>query len=331
METSTYVKKLLKEAWNTASLSQVACLLSCNYGTAYRCLEEAGCFDKPAPAGKPTRRETEILARHKQLTDALAKHKITARRYFNCIGRTIEMLETEPDDDHMIEQIQIDLPEALGLPPRYYHQKDIKLDLACDRGTNGVPCCYSQIYHGILGRGRTDASALYHAQISFRQLSHKGRLELYIEEGFEAALRWEPVKRSETVRMKPELTFEPDPPPPTVEEMKLERQALIRAYNSITASSSDANQRKLQIAAEITILDRNIMSIEDPEKFHLETSVRELRDKIVTSEMALHAANSNPELFRKLEITDQALKKQLVESEQKLKELFNERLNRSVK
>lgn len=331
METSAYVKRLLREVWNTASLSQVACLLSCSYGTAYRCLEEAGCLYKPAAAGKPTRRETEILARHKLLTDALAAHKISARRYFNCIGCTIEMLETEPDDDQMIEQFKIDLPEALGLPSRYYNQKNIRLDLALGRGTNGVPCCYSQIYHGILGRGKTNTSALYHAQINFQQLSHKGRLELYIEKGFEAALQWEPLKRSETVRIKPELTFKPEPPPPTVEEMKRERQALIKEYNSISTQSSDRNQRsRAQVAAEITALDSNIMSIEDPERFRLESLKLVLANKVADSRTALHAANSDPKRFVEFEIKHKELGRQLAQAEQNLKILFAERKTRVV-
>jgi len=327
LETSAYVKKLLREAWKTASLSQIASLLTCNYGTAYRCLEEAGCF-KPAPAGKPTRRDVDILSRHPKLTDALATRGITARRYFNCIGYPIETLETEPNDEYMIHLFEMDLPEALGLPPLYHNQKGIRLDLTIRRGKNGVPCCYSEIYYGILGRGKTDATALYHAQLSFRQLSHKGRLELYIQEGFEAALNWEPMKRSK-VKFKPELKLDPEPPPITVEDMKRTRQALINEYNSISSGNTDAaTRRKQEICIKVSSLEADIMSIEDPEKYRLESMVRVLTNKVINSRKSLHEANSNPERFEQLEKIDIDLKKQLSEAEKALKQLFIARKSR---
>lgn len=79
MQISSETKDLLRQAWPHLYLSEVAALLSCKFGTAYRALEEARCFPK-APAGKPSKKTTLILENNQKLIEALQRKKITPRR-----------------------------------------------------------------------------------------------------------------------------------------------------------------------------------------------------------------------------------------------------------
>jgi hypothetical protein len=72
MQLSKETKDLLLQAWPNLYLSEVAMLLNCGYGTAYRALQEAGCFP-PASAGRPEKSFAEALQIHPELVELLAR------------------------------------------------------------------------------------------------------------------------------------------------------------------------------------------------------------------------------------------------------------------
>lgn len=322
METTSHVKELLRKAWPMLYLSEAAALLSCNFGTAYRCLEEAGCFP-PARAGKPSQKIIEILSKFPNITNAIEKREITPRRYFNCIQRDIEMLETDPNNYLLNNNLKHDFPEIYGEPPIYFNKKDIRLNYKFSRSKNGGHVCYSQDYRGILGRGKSASSALYYANVCFKKVSHKGRLELFFNGGVEAALQWEPTKITDKQPFVKPVIVEDKPlqqPRRTVADMKVEHRNLMDEFSK-TPNNVEGNKKKIEIKNKIENLVDQIKQIEDPKLFELEQESRRCKALVENMRGKLHKAScADNELYIKLEFQNRAIEAESAEAEQKLKE-----------
>lgn len=295
MQLSSETKELLRQAWPHLYLSEVAALLSCKYGTAYRALEEARCFPK-APAGKPSKRTAQILENNPLLTEALQRKKITPRRYFHAIGCSIELLDTDINNEIMKDNLSHDFPEFYDLPPIYHNQRGINLDYGFARSGLGW-CCYSNTYQGIIGRGKTMKSAMYHADMAYKNISAKGRLKLFLEKGMQAALNWEPpkqhtsasikspeVKRSiETVGGKAAHPVKASPAPisnqRSIAEINREISQVESYIKSIHPADPNGQTLKKEHIQRLSKLKWELMSVEHPDRYKAHVEIARLQKK----------------------------------------------------
>jgi hypothetical protein len=295
MQISSETKELLRQAWPHLYLSEVAALLSCKLGTAYRALEEARCFPK-APAGKPSKRTTLILENNQKLAEALKRKKITPRRYFHAIGCSIELLDTDINNEILKNNLSHDFPELYELPPIYHNQRSININYGFARSGLGW-CCYSSTYQGLIGRGKTMKSAMYHADMAFKNISAKGRLKLFLEQGMQAALNWEPPKQGtsasakssevqrsiETVGGKATQPAKASPASVirqrSITEINREINQVEFAIKSIHPADPNGQALKKEHAHRLSKLKWEFMSVEHPVRYVAHVEVDKLRQK----------------------------------------------------
>lgn len=297
MQLSTETKDLLRQAWPHLYLSEVAALLSCKFGTAYRALEEARCFPK-APAGKPSKRTTLILENNQKLAEALKRKKITPRRYFHAIGCGIELLDADINNEILEDNLTHDFPELYDLPPIYHNQMSINLDYGFARSGLGW-CCYSNTYQGIVGRGKTMKSAMYHADMAFKNISAKGRLKLFLEKGMQAALNWEPPKQGASASAKSSeiprsietvggKAADAQPakvsPSPTsmqrsIAEINREITQVEFSIKSIHPADPNSQTLKKEHDQRLSKLKWELMSVEHPDRYEAYVEVARLKQK----------------------------------------------------
>lgn len=295
MQISSETKELLRQAWPHLYLSEVAALLSCKFGTAYRALEEARCFPK-APAGKPSKKTTLILENNQKLAEALKRKKITPRRYFHAIGCSIELLDTDINNEILKDNLSHDFPELYDLPPIYHNQRSINLDYGFSRSGLGW-CCYSNTYQGIVGRGKIMRSAMYHADMAFKNISAKGRLKLFLEQGMQAALNWEPPKQGtpasanssdvqrsiETVGGKAAQPAKASPAPVSrqrsIADINREINQVELSIKSIHPADPNGQTMKKEHAQRLSNLKWELMSVEHPDRYEAHVEVARLKQK----------------------------------------------------
>lgn len=295
MQISSETKDLLRQAWPHLYLSEVAALLSCKFGTAYRALEEARCFPK-APAGKPRKKTTLILEKNQKLAEALKRKKITPRRYFHAIGCGIELLDTDINDEILKDNLSHDFPEFYDLPPIYHNQRIINIDYGFARSGLGW-CCYSNSYQGLVGRGKTMKSAMYHADMAFKNFSANGRLKLFLEQGLQEALNWEPPKQVasasakssqiqrfiETVGGKSVQPAKVNPSSVSsqrsIPEITLEISQVEFFIKSIHPADPNGQTLKKEYAQRLSKLKWELMSVEHPDKYKAHVEIVRLQQK----------------------------------------------------
>lgn len=293
MELSKETKDLLLQAWPNLYLSEVAMLLNCGYGTAYRALQETGCFP-PASAGRPEKSFAQALQIHPELVELMDKNNISPRRYLHTYGCTVANFLTIFEDLDIA--LGVDFPELSSLtPPPKPHMLEVDLDYRFFR-SGSIHYCQSAKCKAIKGSGKSKKSALYHADMVFMDISAKGRLKLFLQVGMEAALQWQPsdeqreVQPQQTVVQKnvePEKTecsevrhdMQPILYRKTALELDTEIKKLRRNLDNTPNVSPETARKRLEITQKIDELSWQMLEMGNPEKAQLLTEAKKLSER----------------------------------------------------
>ena len=324
MQLSKETKDLLLQAWPNLYLSEVAMLLNCGYGTAYRALQEAGCFP-PASAGRPEKTFAEALQIHPELVELMDKNNITPRRYLHAYGYTMANFTTIFED--MDIALGVDFPELSSqVPPSKPHMLEVDLDYRFFR-SGSIHYCQSSKCKAIYGAGKSKKSALYHADMAFMDISAKGRLMLFLQGGMEAALQWQPS--DEPIEVKPQKArplqasiqedVEPEEEveraevriydahpifhPKTALDLDTEIRHLRRNLDNIPNDSLEAQRRRIGIQQKIDELSWQVLEMRNPEKAKLMIEAKKLSERVsaLQRQMKIAADEGRYDDFDKIE------------------------------